>query len=327
MRRSRFWSVIIGLWLVLAVSVEAQSGSVRIEDLDNVLGANAAQVRTAAEQLAGQGAQVVVITAGQSAGTTDQSADRYLDTFLSQNNIASSRTNLNNPNQIIFFVARDARRTALLYGSRWRQTLDPVERTIQAEQMNPRFAEGDLAGGLVSGIEAVRTTIDPPTPTAVYVIGGVLAATAAGAVAVPMLRKRRTAAETLAGARERMEQARRSAGVAIADLGQLVKQAQAKAEYDRISYSQTDIERLSTTQAKGLQLFQEAQSAFDAAEEQQNAKATLSVSDYEAIAAQYVQAQQRTGQAATLIRETEALRATLDAQGKPSTDPTTRLHE
>lgn len=325
-RKAWLWSMLVGLWLVLALPALAQSGSVRIEDPDNLLGAGAGEVQQAAQQLADQGAQVIVVAAGQSAGANQQAALDYLDTFLSQENIAPSKEQLG-PTQIVFYVPTFARLTALYYGTSWKAKLDPVEDRIRNEQMTPQFAAGNIAGGLVAGINGVRTTLNPPTPTGVYVIGGALATAAVGAAAVPVLRKRRATADALGQARERWEQARRRAGTAIADLGQLVEQAQEKAQYDRISYSQSDASRLTEMQGKGIAIFQEAQSVFDAAEEQQNAKATLAANDYTAIATQYDRAQELAQQATQQIREVEAQRASLDARGTPSTGSTTRLNE
>lgn len=326
MRRVQIWSMIIGLWLLLALPALAQDAGLRIEDPDNLLGAQANSVREAAERLAGEGAQVIVVAAGQSAGTTPESADQFLNALLARSNLAPNSSNLN-PNQIVFYVARDARRTSVLYGQRWKETLNPVFQSIQSQQMNPRFASGDLAGGLVAGVDAVRETINPPTPTAVYLIGGALAATAAGAVAVPVLNKRRASATALESARERMREARRAAGAAIADLDRLVEQAQAKAAYDKISYSQDNVERLQSLQAKGMQIFSQAQDLFAAADDQHELKANPAIKDYDAVAGQYQQSQTLAQQASAAIGEAEALRAQLDAQGTPSTGSTTRLRE
>lgn len=326
MRRVHIWSVILGLWLLLVLPALAQSGSVRVEDPDNLLGAQANQVREAAQRLSGEGAEVIVVAAGASAGSTSSSADQYLSSFLAQNNIAPGSNQIN-PNQVVFYVARDARRTSLLYGQRWKQTLDPVFQSIQTQQMNPRFAGGDVAGGLVAGIDAVRTTINPPTPTFVYVLGGALVLGVIALVTVPMLQKRRASATALETARERMRSARQAAGAAIADVGGVAEQAQAKAQYDRISYSQANIDRLQSLQAKGTQLFQEAQDLFSTTDDQIELKANPTASDYEAVAAQYERAQHLAQQANSSIGEAEALRAQLDTQGSPSTGPTTRLRE
>ncbi|HEY0603681.1 MAG TPA: TPM domain-containing protein [Herpetosiphonaceae bacterium] len=326
MRRVHIWSVILGLWLLLVLPALAQSGGVRVEDPDNLLGAQANQVREAAQRLADEGAEVIVLAAGPSAGSDATSADQYLSDFLAQNNLAASSRQIN-PNQVVFYVARDARRTSLLYGSRWKQTLDPVFQSIQDQQMNPRFASGDVAGGMIAGIDAARTTINPPTSPLVYVLGGALVLGVIALITVPMLQKRRASATALETARERMRTARQAAGAAISDVAGVAEQAQAKAQYDRISYSQANIERLQSLQAKGTQLFQEAQDLFSTADDQIELKANPTAGDYEAVAAQYERAQNLAQQANSSIGEAEALRAQLDAQGSPSTGPTTRLRE
>lgn len=323
-KRLHVFLVIVGLWL-LALPVLAQSGSVRIENPDN-LNLDTARIRAAAERLTAEGAEVVVIAAGPSAGINGQFAQNYLNQYLDQQGIARASNDLN-PNQIIFFVATEARTTGLLYGARWKQTLDPVQTRIRNEQMSPRFASGDLTAGFVEGMNAVRTTINPPTPTAVYVIGGVLVLAALGAVLIPLLRKRRATSDLLAAARERMEQARRAAGSAIADLGQLAETVDAKDDYDRLSYSQSDATQLQRIQGGGLQLFQDAQSAFDAAEEQTVINPPKRPQDYDVIAAQYSRAQELAQQALRPLREAESLRAALDARPAPSTGPTRRLGE
>lgn len=325
-RRWQLWSIIVGLWLLLALPALAQTGNVRIEDPDNLLGSGRAQVQQAAEQLAAEGAEVIVVAAGAAAGRDPQAAERYLNAYLAEEGIAQASSSVN-PNQIVFYVARDARITGLFYGTRWRETLDPIQQRVRDQTMTPQFAAGNITAGFVDGINAVRTTINPPTSPVVYVIGGVLAVTAVGAVALPLLRKRRVAADTLAAARERFEQARRAAGSAIADLGQLVEQAQEKAKYDQISYSAADVQRVQSLQSQGLSVFQEAQAAFDDADEQQNMKPPTSAQEYETLAARYNQAQELAQQATRTIREVEALRAALDARGTPSTGPTQRLDE
>ncbi|HEX6291306.1 MAG TPA: TPM domain-containing protein [Herpetosiphonaceae bacterium] len=325
MRRVQIWSVLVGLWLLLILPALAQAPGVQIEDPDTVLGSQES-VRRAAQRLADEGARVIVVAAGPSAGQTPSQAEQFLDALLARRNIAPNSGQLQ-PNDILLYVARDARWTLLLYGQRWKDNLDPVFQSIQVEQMNPRFASGDLAGGLVAGLDAVRTTINPPVPTVVYLLGGALVLTVIGVVAVPLLKKRRVSADALAAARERMQQARKTAGAAIADLDRLVEQAQAKAEYDRISYSQGNIERLQSLQAKGIQLFHEAQDAFAAGDDQQEAKAVLAIADYDAISAHYARAQEIARQASAAIGEAESLRAQFDAQGTPNTGPTTRLRE
>jgi hypothetical protein len=314
-RRVLLLLMAIAFWL-LALPVAAQGRGVRIDDPGNRLGGQAGAVRDAAQRLADAGADVVVVVSdAANRAESDQAVQQLVGSIT--------------PTRIIFFVAPQAEQTSLRYGSRWIETLDPVQRQVQAEQMNPRFAAGDLAGGLIAGIDAVQTAINPPPPpppnyTWLWIIGGVLALTAAGLVLAPVLRRRRDAATAVQTARERTEAARRTAGAAIADLAALVDRAQEKAQYDRLSYSEDNTARLAEMQGSGIQLFQQAQAAFDAAEERRT-QPTQRVEDLDAIAGQYAEAQRLAAQAQERVAEAEAFRAQLDAQGAPSTGPTQRL--
>ena len=323
MRRAIGLLITVGLWLVLALPALAQSGSVRIEDADGVL-AGDTSVQAAAQRLANAGAQVIVVVAGSSAGTSEPSASQYLNRVLSEKNLAPSSDQLQ-PNQIVFYVARDARQTSLRFGQQYIAKLSAVESGIQAEQMNPRFAAGDVPGGLVAGINAVDTTLNPPPSRVPYYLGGLVLVGAIVAFAVPALRRRRVATETLAGAKTAAAQARRAAGGAIADLGQLAKTAEDKAQYDRLSYSAADLERVQTLQEAGMEQFRQAQAAFDVAEEQLAGQAAPGEADYVAVVTRYGEAQRLAQQATVQINEVERLRLELDKRGAPATGGTTRL--
>ncbi len=319
-RRTWMWGLVATLWLLLASVAVAQSGSVQIIDPDGLLGGQQSAVQEAAEQLAAEGAQVIVVVAGPAAGTTATAADQYLNTILSQNNLAPSQTQLR-PDQIVFYVAPSAERTGFRFGQRWIETLQPVTDSVQSQQMNPRFASGDLVGGLVAGINATRTTINPPTSPFVYVLGGVLALTAISLVVAPVLRRRRETAAALSTARDQAAQMRREAGAAIADLGQRMENARAKAQYDAFSYAPADTQRVQALQRDAEQLFADAQAAFDAAEEQERLVQNPQTRDYEQIAGQYAQGRELTKQAAAALSKAEQLRATLDEQRTTNSPP------
>lgn len=326
MRRFGVLAAVLLGWLVLAAPVAAQAGKVSILDPDGLLGSGAASVNQAAEQLAASGAEVIVVAGGPSAGTDEQGARQFLNRVLVDNGIAPSVDQLQ-PNQILFYVARDARITGILFGTRWRATLDPVWNRIKDEQMNPAFAGGDIPGGFVAGIQATETTINPPPPnrTPLYVLGGALVVAAIGFATFPLIRSRRTAAAALAEANRRLEQTRREAGAALADLGQLVQSAEDKSQFDRVSYSAADIERLHELQSRGVGAFRDAQTTFDEAEEQRATNAPTTIAAIDALVARYRSVQEQVKASIGPVREAEQLRAELDARGAAQTGSTTRL--
>lgn len=311
--------VLAVFWLLPAF---AQSGSVRIEDPDGLFG-DGAVVEAAARRLADEGAEVVVLGA-RNAGADAEDAQRYLDQQLAELDIAPSSSALRG-NQIVFFVAPQPGFNGIYFVSLYNEKLQPVYREIIVEQMQPQFTRGALATGMAAGIDAVRTTLNPPTPPVVWISGAALAVAGAGAVAVPALRKRKTALEALTAAHQRMEEARRAAGVAIADLGRRVHVAQEKAQYDTISYARAEVAHITADQRRGEQLFGAAQSTFDAAEEGRTALEKPAAADYDRLAEQYVEAERLAQEAAEPIERAEQVRATLDRATPSSRGAASRL--
>ena len=316
------WLIAVLLSWTWALPVLAQSGRVLIDDPERLFGDRSA-VRDAAQRLAAEGADVIVV-AVQDAGVGSEAGRDYLDSRLRRLGVADGLNRVGG-NQIVFFVTPQPGYDAIVLASRYRAKLDPVLQQIRLEQMRPRFQRNDFSGGMVAGIDAVRTTLNPPTSPVVWVAGGAVAAAAAGAAVAPALRKRRAASEALAAARKRMEEARSAAGVAIADLGQRVEAAQEKAQYDRVSYAPADAERITERQRYGESLFARAQAAFDEAEEAHIALARPAAADYDRLAATYRDAERLATEAALPIEEAERIRAALDSGVSPSTGATRRL--
>ena len=307
------------LW---ALPVLAQERRVVVDDPDRLFGDGEA-VRAAAERLAAEGVDVVII-AVQDAGPNPAAAERYLGGRLDELGIASGGGALRG-DQIVFFLAPRPGYDGLYYVSRFKTQLDPAAERIRAEQMRPQFTRGDFAGGLVAGLDAVRNTLNPPTSPVWIAALTALGLGGAWAVAAPAVRRRRASADALAAARKRMEEARGAAGVVIADLGQRMELAQDKAQYDRVSYSSADAQRIADRQSRSQELFARAQAAFDGAEEAQIATPRPSAADYDRAAAQFREAQRMAEEAGEALAQAEGMRASLDSAGPPATGKTTRL--
>ena len=110
-----------------------------------------------------------------------------------------------------------------------------------------------------------------------------------------------------------MEEARRAAGVTIADVGRRIEPAREKAQFDEVSYDPAEAERIKLWQGRGEALFAQAQAAFDAAEEAQIATAPSTAGDYDTLAQKFLDAQRLAGEAAGPIEEAERMRAILDS--------------
>src|ERR687886_812187 len=90
------------LCLLTALPVFAQSGRVLIDDPDHLFGDGSA-VRAAAQRLASEGADVVVVGV-RNAGSNPTAAQSYIDNQLRKLGVAQSTRALQG-NEIVFFVA------------------------------------------------------------------------------------------------------------------------------------------------------------------------------------------------------------------------------
>lgn len=324
----------LAIWFLVTLlmlsfgQVALAAGNITIDDPDNLLGNRRGEVEAAARRLADAGADVIIMLVRNDGGAPNDtpSADRYVNDRLTQIGMSGTVRSLPG-NAILFYRSPDAQHSALYYVPGYKPRLDPELNRIFTEQMRPLFTTGDTAGGLIAGMDAVRTTLNPPTSPFTYALVGAAVLGGLALLIGPQLRRRRAVATELATARDRMEQARRAAGAAIADLGQLLRSAREKAQYDRLSYSPADTQRVTALQQAGEQVFAQAQAAFDQAEQAQRALATPTPPAYDQIAASFAEAQRLTDQAAASINEAEQLRATLDQTAGPQgpATGTTRL--
>lgn len=327
MRRLTLVSVVLALLLLLAAPALAASGKVTIDDPDGLLGSKKGEVQAAAQRLADTGADVAVIVVNNDRGNKDDpnGGIPYLNDQIKKLGIGTDYKNLAG-NGIVFFRAANGH-SAVYYAPGYKAKLDPAVKDIFATKMRPKFTSSDIAGGMIDGLDAVRLTVDPPTSPLIYVLGAGAALGGGALVLGPQLRKRQATAASLATAKQRMDTVHGTAGAAIADLGQLLRNAREKAKYDRLSYSPADAQRIGEAQARGEQLFADAQAAYDQGE-QDAIGIKPDTAAYEKVTASYVQAETLTGQASELIKQAERLRATLDRNVEPqgpTTGPTQRL--
>jgi uncharacterized protein len=121
-------------------------------------------VDDAARALADTGAEVRVRVLGSLAGGD---IDRWeIDTELRCPSWGRAGGTGRAPNLLVVAVSMDDHKTGIWYGSDWSDTLDPTWSSIQSEAMNPRFKEGDLAGGLVDGLGRLTAAVTAPRPPA-----------------------------------------------------------------------------------------------------------------------------------------------------------------
>ncbi len=133
-----WWACVLLMFLagIHTMPVRAQGRTPIIDDPDRLFGDGSA-VREAAQRLANEGADVVVI-AVRNAGRDTTSAQQYLNRRLNELNIASQYRSLRG-SQILFFLATEPGYHSINYVSSYRSKLDPVYRSIATNDMQPLF--------------------------------------------------------------------------------------------------------------------------------------------------------------------------------------------
>jgi uncharacterized membrane protein YgcG len=63
-------------------------------------------------------------------------------------------------NLVVILVSTQERQTGVYYGSQWEKELGASWTRIQADVMNPRFAQGDFAGGVIAGLQEINRLIN-----------------------------------------------------------------------------------------------------------------------------------------------------------------------
>jgi uncharacterized membrane protein YgcG len=121
-----------------------------------------ADVTAAAAELAS--AQRAVVRVRVADTLPDASPEAYLADALRACPSWTGQAKRRAPRLIAVIVGVDDRRTGLLYGNEL-HVLDRSEASIQSDVMNPRFADGDLAGGLDAGLAAINDAIEHPNST------------------------------------------------------------------------------------------------------------------------------------------------------------------
>jgi uncharacterized membrane protein YgcG len=151
---------IIGTILFGAVAPAAAAGTCDevVVDGAGVLKDQLAQVQSRANAVVNLGADVRVRTVGSigSAATLDSYERSMEQSCPSWHAADGGRKN----NLIVLMVAIQQRTTGLYYGGQWESALGSSWPRIQGDLMNPRFRDGDYAGGVSAGLQEIYRVVD-----------------------------------------------------------------------------------------------------------------------------------------------------------------------
>ncbi|MGQ9550378.1 MAG: chromosome partitioning protein ParA [Roseiflexus sp.] len=313
--------LIVLLLTLLVVPVLAQSNPSIIDEtgqLDRVA------VQRAAQPLIARGAQVGVFIVQR--GGEDDALRRYQQAGFAAGNAINADT-------ILIYVSFDPRYSEIAYGDRWNAALrtnNNVE-TIRQNHLNPGLAGGDTTRGVVDALtEIERSIASPPVPAGgttvninpIPIVVGVIFLVLL-VIGGPMVwngfQKRRRAAQALQQAHTAAEEARRSASSAIVDVSRALREAREKAQFDAVSYAESDVRQLTAMQHEVEQQVARLQEQFSEIEKQLALRRTPALADYETVAQQYRRLEQEVMAVREQLAQVEARRAELDriAQAAP----------
>ncbi len=330
--RQRRWGILM-LWvlslMLFAAPSFAQSAKVVIDN--NGVDVDESRINTAARQLTDKGALVVVVLTDSTGG---QSETAYLDSRLKDLGIGNSSKAGDRPsNVLIYYVSFDPRYSSILPGSNYNQALTTGGQSdsIRTNQLNAGLQRNDTTGGVVNALTATARVISDPAGAAssssssssssglgsslVWIIA-IIALLAIGFFVVPGLLKRRSAQAADAGAqantRARFDQAKKNAGVAIADLAQAMRDAGEKQRFDKISYPSTQASELERRHRTAESSFTQIKVKFDDINEHIDNLANPSVTDLEGSAGGYDGITTQVRQLTSELQAMDTLRKELD---------------
>jgi uncharacterized membrane protein YgcG len=318
------------LLLLLATPALAQSGRLVYHDDAGML--DRSRVQSAAQPLINRGATVAVYA-------ENSGGDAEFQKRLEQDGLANGSSIRSDV--IAIFVSLQDRYSGIRFGDQWNAALgtnDNYEQ-IRKNVLNPGLSASDFTEGVVNALNAIDQAIaNPPSAgggTSVNVGSGTFTPIVLGVVFLVLLfvggpllwrsfSKRRAVAQAYARARQGAEAARQQAGAAIADMGQVMKSAQEKAQYDQVSYPAADVEQLSRIQGAAEAQFVKAQEQFDKAGEALAARREPTQEEYQSAASDYGAVTALIEQARGTLDQAEARRAELDKLNAAAPDEVDR---
>ncbi|MEI7771121.1 MAG: hypothetical protein WCI67_14100 [Chloroflexales bacterium] len=300
------------LLLLIAAPALAQ-GRLLITDPGGRL--DRAALQRAAQPLINRGAEVAVYLV-PTGGDSDFVSRLTKDGLVSG---SQGRTKM-----VAIYVALSPAYSAIRYGDAWNAALDVSlggtanYELIRKQNLNPGLSSGDYTSAFSTALGAIEGAIvSPPAPngsvnvdTLPLAAGGL--ATAAAIAGGALYASRRRAARLKAEAERQLKEAREGAATLIADLGQRFRNADEKAQYDRVSYAPPDVDRLGEAQAAAKDRFVTVQTRFDDVGEQLERSAKPQIAQLNASAAAYTQVRDEALSVSENLAAVEKIRADLD---------------
>jgi len=270
-----------------------------------------AAVQRAAQPLINRGAEVAIYLV-QSGDASDFRSRLTKDGLV--------RDSLYRTKMIAIYVALDSGYSSISSGDGWNEALavNNNRDLIRTQKLNPGLSSSDYTGAFTATLGAIEAAIvSPPSPngslnvstTPLAILGLVLALTIGGGA---LYAGRRRAAKIKADADRQLKDAREGAAALITELGQRFRNAEEKAQYDRVSYAPRDVDRLHEAQAAAKDRFVTVQTRFDDVGEHLERDEKPQLAQINATAAAYIQVRDEAASVVENLAAVEQIRASLD---------------
>jgi uncharacterized membrane protein YgcG len=262
---------VLGLILLHPATGSAQgTDTITLIDAANLFENQLEEVERAADELQALGADVRIrtILTYSNAGSLDEyelQLEKINPSWTSQDGNIKS-------NLIIFLVSLQERETGLYFGNDWKSLLRSRWESIVEDIVNPRFSDGDFAGGTVKGLEEIQRLIrksqqtpegnQPSTstqwwivPVAVLVIIGLIT----GVIIFIYLRNTRA---KVAVARQKAILAKQGAAAGINELLEVIKMLEIKVNVTAAKITTAEAEPLQQGVMKAKNLVDRSSEAY-----------------------------------------------------------------
>lgn len=272
-------------------------------DAAGVFGDEIDGVEAAANELSQRGAQVRVRTVSSYAPAGN--LDDYMRELEQRCATWRATDGERQPDLVVVLLALQERSTGIYYGTQWKAALDDNWSQIQADEINPRFREGDFAGGFIAGLQAMDearaaaadssagdTAVAPGDGGAGLGYCAGMFALVAGLIGGGFgLRRRRKAQQLLKAAQQQTAEAKNSVVTLIVGLPKQLEDLQLRIKLLATQIAADEATPLATGLSAVQQAHQHALLAFDTISQSENGQRKLSVAEYEALAQQYREVQ------------------------------------
>lgn len=312
------WSLMASLVaavLALLVAAPALAQGDDFTFVDELGRLDRGRIEGAARPLIDRGGKVAIFLVSQ--GSEEDLTNRLIRAGLVRQGGQQAQTGM-----LAIYVGLDNRYSSIVYGNQWNEALAVNENyeAIRQSALNPQLAENNLTEAYAGTLGAIeQAVISPPVPgggnifnfnfipivIGVFVLIGLF-------VGWNVFSRQRAAAQAHADAQQQMEEARQQAGGAIVAAGQLMRSAEEKAQYDRVSYDPQDVERLAEQQRQISERFATVQQQFDETENEFNRHESPKVEQMEASTQSYQVVAQAASEVRAALEQLDAQRVELD---------------